>query len=185
MASSKQLLLAATAIFGLTATQALADDVMYISPNFGWSLKFPREWRVDASDAAVVSIRPPDGSGLCSVHFNAVRFQSVDMFADVMLDVEAKLLQQRKRLKSVTLSRKQSTLPSGQASVEAVVDLQPGGRSHRLYVLWQEVPGGRVAYTMDCETTIQNWDQLEKAYNAIMASFAVGDPNATATARVH
>ena len=133
-------------------------------------------------DFKAVVLAPADGSGMCGIQFQPVRFESVQMFADFALNVQAQALQQQKHLQSATRSRKQSVLSSGQESVDALVDIQPGGRSRRLFVLGLAVPGGRLGYALDCETAERNWNNLEKAYEAIMASFAVADPNATATA---
>ena len=183
MTRVKRLLFAAAIASSFCAPQALgAADVMYKSPNFGWSIKFPGDWRLNDADPAAVVLTSPDGSGMCGIKFQPVRFESVQMFADFMLNFQAQALQQQNHLQSVTRSRKQSVLSSGQESVDALVDIQPGGRSHRLFVLGLAVPGGRLGYALDCETTERNWNNLEKAYDAIMASFAVADPNASAAA---
>jgi|SRR5215471_3490364 len=143
----------------------------YASPNYGWSVTFPAAWVLDRSDPALVAIRSPSRAALCGIQSAQVRFESVDAFADFMVDYPAQLARaQGLQPKFVALTRRRITLSSGQDAVDSLVAIGGGGKSHRIYALVDTI-----GLVIDCETAEQNWSRFEKLFDAIIVSFSIGN----------
>ncbi|MFZ1991210.1 MAG: tetratricopeptide repeat protein, partial [Alphaproteobacteria bacterium] len=147
---------------------AAQTDLKYESPRYGWSITYPADWTLNSSQEDHVVITAGDKSGMCGIHSALVRFDTADKFADFMLDSMARSLCESRGLVSETLSRQRIKLHSGQDAVDAVVAVRVGGRSHRLFAL-----ADSIGFAIDCESEEQNWTNLEKSFNAIIASFSL------------
>ena len=104
---------------------------------------------------------------MCGIHSGQVRFTRVTEFSDFMLEFNRKTLEAQ-GMKHRILSREQSSLLGGEPVVDVLVDIVPGGRSRRLFVLHRDT-----GIVVDCENYVQNWPLVEGHYDAIISSFAL------------
>jgi tetratricopeptide (TPR) repeat protein len=145
---------------------------VYINPDFPWSISVPPGWGIDDPDTSFVSINRSDddgGFGLCGIHTGAADFTTVDEFVDAVLAHDPEYFKGRGQT-FVVLSRQDITLSSGVKGIEVIVEIGPGGKSRRVYML----ADGRV-YVVDCETYLEDWPKLESVYDQIINSFTLED----------
>ncbi len=151
----------------LRAQGQSAPLVTYNSATYGWSVSYPKGWKVDDAKPEFVLVRAPDKSGHCGIHTAGVKYKTASEFADFMLSEREKHFGDVK-----SLLRQPAKLPSGLSAIESLADIQAKGRSHQLFV----VESG-TGYIVDCETNIPNWGNLAPLFERVIRSFSV--PNLT------
>lgn len=140
----------------------------YSNASYHWSVSYPKGWKIDDRDPSYVRISYKN-TGLCGIQTSSLRFETLDLFTDFMLDGTAQKLLD-KGLFSVTASRKRISLPNGQVGNDVLVDLVPGGRSRRVFVLTH----GQ-GFIIDCEADWRDWKKVESSYDLIVTSFTLGE----------
>ena len=141
----------------------------YTNSTYRWSISYPSNWTVDDKNPAFVRILSSADNALCGIHTVSVRSKSLDEFTDLMLAQTEQFLKQ-KGLVSVILSRRRISLPNDIAGYDVLVDILPGGRSRRIFVL-----ADGQAYALDCETYAKNWEKFEPFFKRIINSFTLGE----------
>ena len=140
----------------------------YQSPAYQWTITYPAGWQLDESRADAVRITSDEAHALCGIYAAPVRFDDAGSFADFMLKHMADELRDQRGLQSETLWRRDIRLRTGQAAVEALVAIRPGGMSHRLFIAISNRGFG-----IDCEAEEANWAKVSNMYNDIIASFGM------------
>ena len=74
-----------------------------------------------------------------------------------------------KGLASETVSRRRISLPNENIANEVLVEIRPGGKSRRIFVIVE----GR-GYAIDCETYAENWGNVEPIFERIITSLRLG-----------
>jgi hypothetical protein len=151
------------------STDAPAAMVTYKSAFYGWSVSYPKGWKVDDSIPEFVQIHPPDKQGLCGIHTKGVEdlFKTAELFADFILAAR------RKQFGDVqSLMLKPVKLPGGLSAIESLADIQATGRSHQIFVV-----AHGAGFGVDCEAEIPNWGKLGPLFERVIRSFDV--PNLT------
>jgi hypothetical protein len=142
----------------------------FVSPDFPWSITYPSDWSVDATDPAFVRISRSLDDGLfslCGIHSNPAAFDTIEEFVDSVIDYEDDYFKERGQTYDI-LSRQAITLSSGLSGIELMVELGPGGKSRRVYFVTAEY-----MFIIDCETSLMDWPSLESTYNQIINSFTI------------
>ena len=163
------------ALVGSTTTgwsQQTPVDQLYVNPVYGWSVTYPKDWKVDNQDPAFVKIQPPPNLPQGLIGFHSVARsgdKSLDEFADRMMAHYADRSRGRGRRFEV-LSRRSMVLPDGTPVVEIVNLLGTGvvGKSRKIFALRE----GR-AFTIDAETYLDAWPRLEVYFDRMINSFTV------------
>jgi hypothetical protein len=146
-------------------------ELVYTNPIYGWSMKYPANWSLDSSDVAFVRILSPENDGVCGVLTGPVQFKSAEEFTDFMLAHSAQTFK-RRGLEVAISSRQQIVLLSGITGTNVLVEIVPGGRSRRIFVL---ADGNGLV--VDCETYAANWQKLAPTFDRIMGSIDLGEQN--------
>ncbi len=144
-------------------------DRLYTNSTYRWSISYPSNWTVDDKNPAFVRILSSADNALCGIHTGSVRFKSLDAFTDFMLAHSEQFLKQRGAV-SVILSRRRISLPNDIGGYDVLVDILPGLRSRRIFVL-----ADGQAYGLDCETYAKNWEKFEPFFERIINSFTLGE----------
>jgi tetratricopeptide (TPR) repeat protein len=153
----------------LLAADTPVLDRVFDNPSFGWSVSYPADWKIDKTNPRDVRISTPEGNVLCGIHSNAVRFQTMDEFAESAQAFNEKYF--RDRGTTVRSSPKERlSLPNGVIGIDVVNDILSGGRSRRIYVLAKPI-----GYMIDCETYAANWAKFEPFFAEIIASFSLSE----------
>ena len=135
------------------------------SPDFPWSISYPSDWIVDASEPNFVRIARNVDDGLfalCGIHSNSSGFNTVEELVDFVIDFEDEYFKERGQSYDI-LSRQAITLASGASGIELMVELGPGGKSRRVYFLTAGYD-----LVIDCETNLMDWPLLEATYDQII-----------------
>jgi hypothetical protein len=142
-------------------------EKLYTNPRHKWSVSYPDTWTLDDSNVNLVVIKPPSDVGMCGVHSASARFTTVGEFADLTLRFTRDIFEAR-GLKQEVTSRRERALADDVPVVDVAVDIVPGGRGRRVFVLWR----GR-GILIDCESHVKNWSSLENQYDQIISSFTL------------
>jgi hypothetical protein len=133
----------------------------YTNPTYRWSVTYPADWKTDAADPN--DVRVSSGDGLCGFHSGPARLKTADEFADLAEE------QDQKAHFTTRHSPKQPiSLPNGVVGVDVVREIRGGGRSRRIYML-----ADGVAYSIDCETYANGWEQFAPFFAQIISSFTL------------
>ena len=152
---------------GFAEAQQVQADTLYTNAAYRWSISYPLSWTVDGGDSSFVRVLPPGSDALCGIHSGNVRFKTLDEFTEFMLaHMEQSLKQQG--FASVISDQHRISLPRDVIGNDVLVDIVPGGRSHRIFVL----ADGR-GFGIDCETAAENWERLGPFFDRIVSSFTV------------
>jgi hypothetical protein len=140
------------------------------SASEGWSLTYPPGWRLQQSAGAALTIVTPDGDGACGVHaWSRSLYASLDDFTYAALALVAANLLSKENLVSRLLWQRPVTLASGEPAREVLVDLLPGGRSHRLL----SVSARGQAFALDCEAELEDWPRYGPQFERMIRSFRI------------
>jgi hypothetical protein len=162
------LMAAVTAAHGQAPPRAAADTKTYTSKSWRWSVSYPSAWTVDAADPDQVRLRATGGNASCSIMSGPMdRFNNVDELTDFMLANDVQFFREKGH-KLALVERRRITLPGRVAANDVLVDIGPGVRSRRGYVL----ADGR-GFAVDCEASPGNWRSVEADYQRVIASFTV------------
>lgn len=140
----------------------------YESPQYGWSVRAPEGWEIDAADPAFVRMRPQDGNALCGIQTADVPFDNPDDLTDFIQDFTAREAR-RAGLAARETSRENIRTPSGAPGIRVSTELEPGGRSVRAYF----VANGN-GIVVDCEARVGDWDAVGDEIDEILSSFTFG-----------
>ncbi len=140
----------------------------YQSLLYGWSILVPAGWLVDPSDRAFVKLHPPNQFATCGIHSAETKFTSSDDFAEFMQDYMANLLKNESGLTSRATSKEVFSIPSGQDCIRVTTELEPGGRSMRMYCALREI-----SFAIDCEAAVVFWDSFSDDFANIHSSFTI------------
>lgn len=168
-------------LFGYCVPQAVASPTPITSPSFpaapvpgmdwyvdpvnGWSISYPRGWRVDGSNPAFVQIHDPQNQALIGIRVWPTDLP-LNAVVDQMLATEQQL-QQQSGVTNVVKSRQLNVLPNGNPFVDLRLERGPAGRSHQIYV----VKAGE-AFGVNAEASAAAWDGFRPDFDRILQSFA-------------
>jgi len=145
----------------------LSDENEYVNPVCKWSIRYPNDWTMDSSDLSYVKIKPPVDSALVGIHCITVDYTSLDDFVNSVLTQNEAYFRQKGET-MVVMSRRPAYLSNGVTAVEVNVEIRPGGKSRRIYVLVD-----KQAFLVDAETYIEKWDMFHPYFDRIISSFTV------------
>lgn len=150
-----------------------AEFETYVSQVYGWSVDYPRDWRLDDDDPAWVKIHSAGGlpEAVVGIHCSTHSFRSLDDAVGDFLPKYVAFLTQI-GLNVEQLSRRQSSLRDGPPAVEVVHRLGTGieGRSKAKIAL-----AGNRMLIIDAECQATDWESLEPYFDRILGSFAAGE----------
>ena len=159
---------AVPAAHGQDAPKPARDMRTYANAAWRWSLSYPAQWTLEASDPAQIRVRFAERNASCSLYSGAMdRFNNVDELTEFILKNDEQIFKERKQ-KFGILERKRITLPNRLVANDVLAEIGPGQRSRRIYALVD----GR-GFAIDCETDSKNWENVEADYQRIVASFTV------------
>jgi hypothetical protein len=152
-----------------THAQKIPADRLYTNSAYRWKVSYPEGWKVKNEGSTFVKIISPSGTALCGFHSqtNPGRFKTVDEFTEFMLAQTEGFLRQRGFMQRVANGR-QISLPNNITGTDVLVDIVPGGRSRRIFVLAKD----RIL-CIDCETYAGDWEKLSETFERIISSFTV------------
>jgi hypothetical protein len=159
---------ALTATATAPAQQQPREMRKYANASWRWAIAYPAGWTVEARDPDLVRIGSKGEKALCSIHSGAIdRFNNADEFADFMVLNDGRFFRDKGQ-KFTVVARRRLTLPNGVAGSDVLVEIGPGGKSRRLYVLVD----GR-GFAIDCEAYASQWNEVEASYHRLIMSFTV------------
>ncbi len=139
----------------------------YVNPVCKWSIRYPNDWTMNSSDPSFVKIQPPVDSALVGIHCTTVNYTSLDDFVNFVLAHNEGYFKQKGQT-MVVMTRRSTYLPNGVPAVDVIVEIRPGGKSRRIYVLVD-----KQAFLVDAETYIEKWDMFHPYFDRMISSFTV------------
>ena len=142
----------------------------YTNQDQGWSIAFPRDWRLDDRTEGYAKITSPgDPAGIVGIHatlFDRDRV-NVDDFAAVGMAAE------NRRPGFKILSRQTITRVDATSALEIVnvLGVKPAGKSRKVFVI-----AGHRGFVVNAETYLDAWPSFEAAFDRIISSFKVAPP---------
>jgi hypothetical protein len=139
----------------------IRQDRTYKSAQYHWSVSYPAQWKVDASDPDFVQFTGPSrvGPGIVGIHSSAeVETDSVEVLADALLASEG----------GREISRRRGVLVDSTPMLEVMSVLGEGvqGKSWKVFVI-----DGKRAFVLDAETYLDSFPKLQPAFEKIVGSF--------------
>ncbi|MFM2159148.1 MAG: hypothetical protein RLZZ124_1622 [Cyanobacteriota bacterium] len=139
----------------------------HIDRKYGWSITYPSDWRV--AQKGYTEFTPKSNDAVCGVHVATRPPATTNQLTDAVLATMARNLERDSGLKTTVLARKTVKLLSGQSANDVLVDLIPGGRSHRLFVVAENGRG----YLIDCETYLAKWHDYQSIFESFIQSLRI------------
>ncbi len=139
----------------------------YVNPVCKWSIRYPNDWTIDSSDPSFVKIQPPVDSALLGIHCTTINYTSLDDFVNSALAHNEGYFKQKGQT-MVVMTRQSTYLPNGVPAVDVILEIRPGGKSRRIYVLVD-----KHAFLVDAETYIEKWDMFHPYFDRMISSFTV------------
>lgn len=134
----------------------------------GWSIDRPLHWGLLDDPGGPTLLIAPGEAAICGVH-TAFRPPATDLqgFTDRFLSGTEQYLRLNHGLRSQLKARRSLRLSSGEAAIDVLVELHPGGRARRLFVLAADGRG----HVLDCETSIELWSNHQAVFERVFRSF--------------
>ena len=142
----------------------------FSNQDHGWSIGYPRDWRLDDRDSDFVKITSPgDPAGFVGIQvalFDRDRINVNDFAATLMAG-------ESRRPGFKIESRQPIKLADGTAALEVVnvLGVKPAGRSRKIFVI-----AGHRGYAVNAETYLDAWPSFDAAFDAVMVSFKIAAP---------
>jgi photosystem II reaction center protein PsbP len=143
------------------------QERQYTNQDQGWSIAFPRDWRLDDRTEGYVKITSPgDPAGIVGIHatlFDRDRV-NVDDFATAGMAAESR------RPGFKILSRQPIARVDATSALEIVnvLGVKPAGKSRKVFVI-----AGHRGFVVNAETYLDAWPSFEAAFDRIVSSFKV------------
>jgi hypothetical protein len=143
------------------------EERKYTNKDSGWSIAFPRDWRLDDREKRYVQITSPgDPAGIVGIHvalFDRDRV-NIDDFAATGMAAESR------RPGFKILSRQTIARGDGTTALEIVnvLGVKPAGKSRKVFVV-----AGHRGFVVNAETYLDAWPSFDAAFDRMISSFKI------------
>ena len=133
----------------------------------GWSIDRPLHWGLLDDPSGPTLLIAPGEAAICGVHTASQPATDLQGFTARFLSSTEQYLRLNHGLRSQLKARRSLRLSSGEAAIDVLVELHPGGRTRRLFVLAADGRG----HVVDCETSVELWSSHQAVFERVFRSF--------------